>query len=189
MSEWNAETAEWYAANYGEYATNRLAINALKFEPDAVIVDVGCGTGAALRHAAHRVPRGTLIGIEIIPRMIEIAHERTASHQYQSRIEFREGSAEKLPVDDAAADLVLAFDSFDHWQDKSRGLSEIRRVLRPAGQIAVVKDGGLPGGKKARQGFLDELKRSGFDVISEQHLDGEDVSFTLWCLIPHNSSS
>lgn len=180
MSEWNAETAEWYATNYGEYATNRLAIDALEFEPDSVIVDVGCGTGAALRHGAPRVPRGTLIGIEIIPRMIEIAHERTASHKDQSRIEFRQGSAEKLPVDDSSADLVLAFDSFDHWQDKSGGLTEIRRVLRPKGQFAVVKDGGLPDGKKARQGFLDELEGSGFRVISEQRLEGEDVSFTLW---------
>jgi hypothetical protein len=46
MSDWNAETAEWYAANYGEYATNRLAADALEVAPDAVIVDVGCGTGS-----------------------------------------------------------------------------------------------------------------------------------------------
>lgn len=180
MSEWNADTAEWYAKNYGEYATNRLAIDALELEPDSVIVDVGCGAGAALRHAAPRVPQGTLIGVEIIPRMLEIARERAASHKDRSRIAFRHGSAEKLPVDDTSADLVLAFDSFDHWQDTSRGLREIRRVLRPQGRLAVVKDGGLPGGKKARQGFLEELEAAGFQVISEQDLQGEDVSFTLW---------
>ena len=41
MSAWNTETAEWYAAKYGEYATNRLAADAVDVAPDAVIVDVG----------------------------------------------------------------------------------------------------------------------------------------------------
>ncbi len=184
MGEWNAETAEWYAKKYGEYATNRLAVDALEVSPDAVIVDVGCGTGAALRHVAPRVPDGTLIGVDPIPRMIEIAHERAASHPEGARIDFREGPAEKLPVDDASADVVFAFDSIDHWQDLERGLAEIRRVLKHAGQLVVVKDGGVPSGAKARAAFLSQLEASGFDVTSEQALDGEDVSFTMWlCVI------
>ncbi|MCB0059422.1 MAG: class I SAM-dependent methyltransferase, partial [Caldilineaceae bacterium] len=80
MSTWTSETAEWYARHYGEYATNRLAVDALTFPLDAVIVDVGCGTGAALRHAAGRVTSGSLIGVDPVPRMVEIARERTANH-------------------------------------------------------------------------------------------------------------
>lgn len=180
MNEWNAETAEWYASKYGEYATNRLAVDALDFTPDAAIVDVGCGTGAALRRAATRVTKGTLIGVDPVPRMLDIARERTAPHPAQSRIEFREGSAEDLPVDDASATVVLAFDSFDHWPDKARGLTEIRRVLRPQGQLVVVNDGGVPGGTKARHVFLDEIERSGFHVIRERQIDEHEVSFTMW---------
>ena len=89
MSEWNTETAEWYAARYGEYATNRLAVAAIDLAPDSVVVDVGCGTGSALRHLAGR-SSGSLIGIDPVPRMIEIARERTASHPDGARIEFHE---------------------------------------------------------------------------------------------------
>lgn len=188
MDEWNAETADWYAKKYGEYATNRLAVDALDLSPDVVIVDVGCGTGAALRHVAARIPDGRLIGVDPVPRMVEIARERAASHPEGSRIDFREGPAEKLPLDDDSADIIFAFDSYDHWQDKQRGLAEIRRVLKPAGQLVVVKDGGLPGGAKARQGLLDELGHSGFEVTSEQALEGEAVSFSMWsCAVTDGS--
>ncbi|RLW69668.1 MAG: hypothetical protein B6D68_01770 [spirochete symbiont of Stewartia floridana] len=180
MGEWDAETAEWYAKTYGEYATCRLAVDAMEIAPDAVIVDVGCGTGAALRHVACRVPDGTLIGTDPTPRMVEIARERAASHPEGARIDFREGPAEKLPVDDASADIVLAFDSIDHWQNQERGLAEIRRVLKPGGQLAVVKDDGVSGGAEARRAFLDGLAASGFDVTSERAIEGEDVSFTMW---------
>ncbi len=67
MTEWNAEIAEWYADNYGEYPTNRLAIDALGLPMDAVVLDIGCGTGAALRHAAPRVTQGRLIGVDPVP--------------------------------------------------------------------------------------------------------------------------
>jgi ubiquinone/menaquinone biosynthesis C-methylase UbiE len=180
MNEWDAETAEWYAANYGEHATNRLAVEALELEPDSLVVDVGCGTGSALRHAASTVTQGSLIGVDPVPRMIELARERTAGHSAATRIEFRLGSAEDLPVDDAAADVVLAFDSFDHWQDKARGLSEIQRILRPAGRLVVVKDASVPGGQGARRAFVDALARAGFVVSREEQIEGEDVGFTLW---------
>jgi len=180
MGEWNAETAEWYAEKYGEYATNRLAVDALEVPPDAAIVDVGCGTGAALRHVAGRVPAGTLVGVDPIPRMIEIARERAAEHPEGARLDFREGPAEKLPVDDDCADLVLAFDSIDHWQDRAAGLAEIRRVLRLGGRLVVVKDGGVPGGAKAKRELVEILAQAGFEIRGEQVLVEGDVTCTMW---------
>jgi ubiquinone/menaquinone biosynthesis C-methylase UbiE len=184
MTEWNTETAEWYALHYGEYATNRLAVEALELHHDSVIVDVGCGTGSALRHAASAVTDGTLIGVDPVARMIEIAREETENHPAAPRIEFRQGSAEDLPISDAAADLVFAFDSFDHWQDKLCGLGEIRRILRPKGRLVVVKDSDLPGAAEARRGLTDALKVSGFIVVEVKEINGEDVNFTMWiCMV------
>ena len=180
MSEWNDETAEWYASNYGEYATNRLAVDALDIPDRSVVVDVGCGAGAALRRVASLGTGGKLIGIDPVPRMIEIARERALLHPQGARIEFRQGSAEELPVDDDSADLVLAFDSFDHWENKSCGMTEIRRALRPHGQLAITKDGSVPGGAKSRQELLDALATAGFEMLREQHIVEADVSLTLW---------
>jgi ubiquinone/menaquinone biosynthesis C-methylase UbiE len=180
MTEWDAETAEWYAEKYGEYATNRLGVEALELEPGMTIVDVGCGTGAALRHAAERVTEGRLIGIDPVERMLEIAREHTKGHPAEERIEFRLGSARSLPVDDACADLVLAFDSFDHWQDQRAGLAEVKRVLKPEGRLVVVKDRGSPGGRASRAAFEEAIDEVGFIIKHERDIDDEGVSFTMW---------
>ena len=180
MSNWNDETAEWYAANYGDYPTNRLAVDQLDLAPTACIVDVGCVTGAALRHASFTVTQGHLIGVDPIPRMIEIAEAQSAAHPHAERIEFRQGSAEAIPVEERNADVVFAFDSFDHWQDVDRALSEIRRILRPDGELVVVKDGGLPNAAAARNRVADMVTAAGFALQAQREVRGEGIVFTLW---------
>lgn len=180
MTEWNAEVAEWYAAKYGEYATNRLAVDAIDVRPDAVVVDIGCGTGSALRRIAPRVPEGRLLGLDPVPRMVAIATERAADDPNGQRIEFREGSAEELPLDDGSVDLVLAFDSIDHWKDRAAGLREVTRVLRPTGRVVMVKDGGLPGCSEAGRRFLGDLEDGDLIVEREERLAEGDVVCILW---------
>ncbi len=180
MSEWNTETADWYASKYGEYATNRLAVDAIDLAPDAVVVDVGCGTGSALRHASTRVTEGRLIGVDPVPRMLEIARERLVSHPAAARVEFREGSGESLPLEDGVADIALALGSIDHFDNRADGLREIRRVLMPRGRLVVVKDGGVPGGEGAKRAFLEELETTGFHLVRQVELCEGEVQCTLW---------
>ena len=180
VARWNAETARWYADKYGEYVTNRLAIDALQVAPDAVVIDVGCGTGCALRRLVAKVPDGTLIGVDPVPEMMQIARERAAQHPEGHRIEWRESPAERLPFADGYADVILAFDSFDHWQDRGAGLSEVRRVLRPDGRFVVVKDRDVTGAAAARRALVERLMRAGFAVDKIVPLDEGEVSCTMW---------
>ena len=180
MCDWTAETAEWYAEHYGEYATNRLAVDALHIPTDATIIDVGCGTGSALRRVASRAPDATLVGIDPVPRMLEIARERAARHPEGSRISFREGFAEELPVADGEADVIFAFDSFDHWRNQAEGLSEIRRALRRTGRLIVVKDASVPGSDDAEANVVSKLRETGFDVLARETLAEDDVACTMW---------
>jgi len=180
MSHWDSATAEWYAANYGEYATNRLAIRELALSKDSVIVDVGCGTGAALRHASSQVTDGRLIGIDPVPRMVEIAREKTASHAAAERIIYDVGAAEDLPLDEHLADYLFAFDSFAHWQDKMQGLREVSRVLKSSGRFVVVKDGGLPHESEEQKKFLYALEQSAFKVIQVKDVVDNEISFKMW---------
>ena len=85
-----------------------------------------------------------------------------------------------MPLQDAIADFVFAFDSFDHWTDKLRGFSEIRRILRPAGCLVVVKDGSVPGSKAAQQDFMDTLAKAGFEVKNERTIEKAELSFSMW---------
>lgn len=186
MSKWDTKTAEWYADKYGEYATNRLGVEALKLGAGFTVVDIGCGTGCALRHASDQVTNGSLIGIDPVPRMIEIAQEKTAGHSAADLIVYHQASAEELPIEDASADVVLAFDSYDHWQDQPGGLGEVRRVLKINGRFVVLKDGGLPNGEDAETGFIAGLVGAGFKVVKQEHFQADDVIFTQWICVLDN---
>lgn len=177
MSQWTNDTAEWYAEKYGEYPTNRLALDSIKFAQNSVVVDIGCGTGAALRHIASLAPRAELIGIDPVDRMIEIAQERASKHPEGARLQFRQGAAELLPVEDETVDLVLAFDSIDHWTNRRKGLQEVQRILKHTGKLVIVKDGGVP---KSQNDLTRELKQAQFAVESQQLIEAENITFTVW---------
>ena len=179
MTEWNDETAEWYAEKFGDYPTNRLAVAELDLQSDVTVLDIGCGTGTALRFAAEKVVNGSLIGIDPVPRMVEIAREQTNDHPAANRITFQEGSAEDLPLNTNVADFVFAFDSIDHWTDLNRGLSEVLRVLKPGGTLVVVKDLEVPAAKKRIAELKTKLESSSFSILDQRDMNKEGIRFVL----------
>lgn len=180
MREWDAEAAEWFAERYGEYATNRLCIDEVDFPPGSVVVDIGCGTGYGLRRVAARVADATLIGIDPVPRMLEIARTRTAASEHAGRIEFRSGRATAIPVQTGRADFVLAFDTFDYWSDAAAGMAEIGRVLGPHGRFIALKDAGDDNADASRKAFLEALSASSLQLLDERKLSEGSVTCTRW---------
>jgi ubiquinone/menaquinone biosynthesis C-methylase UbiE len=182
MSEWNDETAEWYAKNYGDYPTNRLAVDQVELHDECLIVDIGCGTGSALRHASLKIKNGILIGVDPIPRMIEIAVSMTKDHPGMDQISFKVGSAEDIPIEDDLADYVFAFDSIDHWQDVDTGLNGVKRIIKPEGLFIIVKDKSVPSSKKSLKQLREKLDSSGFIFKKQKEVKTEDIEFSLWIL-------
>jgi len=107
------------------------------------VVDVGSGAGFDSFVAAHQVgPTGKVIGIDMTEEML--AKSRSAASKLGlSNVEFREGLAEKLPVEDGWADVVICNGVINLCADKKGAFSEIYRVLRPGGllQFADIANG------------------------------------------------
>lgn len=98
------------------------------------VLDVGCGTGYVLRQLAARLPRASeFLGVDAAPKMIEVA--RSASPD--ERLNFMRGTAERLPADESAYDLVVSTTSFDHWTDQAAGIRECARALAPGGHLVL----------------------------------------------------
>jgi ubiquinone/menaquinone biosynthesis C-methylase UbiE len=97
------------------------------------VVDVGCGTGIELaRLAAASDPAVQFIGVEPAAKMRELAAARTADY---ANVEIVDGSFEDLPLAEQSVDFLYSILAF-HWvADLERSVSEIGRVLRPAGKI------------------------------------------------------
>jgi len=97
------------------------------------VVDVGCGTGAALVHLASRLePATRLIGIEPAPGMRAIADQRTAG---LPNVRILEGRFEALPLADASVDQLYSIHAF-HWvREVDRAIAELHRVLAPQADL------------------------------------------------------
>lgn len=102
------------------------------------VLDVACGTGAAALAAASIVgPSGRVAGLDANPEMLAVARRKSAD------IDWREGVAETLPFDDASFDAVVSQFGFMFFDDRPRALSEMMRVLRPGGRLAVAVCGAV----------------------------------------------
>ncbi len=107
------------------------------------VVDGGSGAGLDSFLAARQVgPDGHVIGVDMTPEMLEKSRA-TAAELGLAHVEFREGLAEALPVEDGWADVVISNGVINLCADKHAVLTEIRRVLKPGGwlQFADIVNG------------------------------------------------
>lgn len=114
-----------------------------RLEPGERVVDVGSGAGFDSFVAATQVgPTGRVIGIDMTPEMLAKSRA-TAELLAFDHVEFREGFAEAVPVDDGWADVVISNGVINLCADKQVVFAEISRVLRPGGtlQFADIANG------------------------------------------------
>ena len=101
-----------------------------------VIVDLGCGPGAVTELILERVrdqqPPPHVIGVDPSPSALEKARAAISS----KFAEFVQGSAEWLSKLVKSADTVVFLNAIHLMPDKGQVLREIRRVLKPGGQLA-----------------------------------------------------
>jgi SAM-dependent methyltransferase len=99
------------------------------------VVDVGSGAGFDSLIAAGQIgPVGHVIGVDMTPEMLEKSRA-TAGELGLGNVEFRDGLAERLPVEDGWADVVISNGVINLCADKRAVFDEIRRVLRPGGRL------------------------------------------------------
>lgn len=114
-----------------------------RLQPGDHVVDVGSGSGFDTFIAAGQVgDRGKVIGVDTTPEMLEKSRA-TAELLGCTNVEFREGLAEQMPVEDGWADVVISNGVINLCADKKRVFHEIARILKPGGwlQFADIANG------------------------------------------------
>lgn len=111
-------------------------IRALALEPDAVIADIGSGTGYFAVRFAHMVPKGKVYGLDTEPDMVNYLAERAKREGLRNLISGRADAGDpRLPE---KADLAILVDVFHHVADRERYFSRLRESLKPGGRVAVI---------------------------------------------------
>lgn len=107
------------------------------------VVDVGSGAGFDSFVAAHGIGSdGRVVGVDMTEEMLAKSRANAADLAL-SNVEFREGLAEAMPVEDGWADVVISNGVINLCADKRAVFEEIQRVLRPGGilQFADIANG------------------------------------------------
>jgi ubiquinone/menaquinone biosynthesis C-methylase UbiE len=81
---------------------------------------------------------GLVAGIDTSPLMLMQATRRNAQLIQYGHVRLHRASALALPFADATFDIAVSANSVQIWPDQLAGVTEMRRVLKPGGQIAIV---------------------------------------------------
>jgi ubiquinone/menaquinone biosynthesis C-methylase UbiE len=108
------------------------ALGALDPGTEDRLLDVGCGSGAAVRAAAATVAHA--VGVDLSQGMIDRARELAGT---TPNVEFSVADAEALPFEDATFTALLCTTSFHHYPNPERAVAEMARVLTPDGRIVI----------------------------------------------------
>jgi len=121
--------------NFFQFLQKRV-ISLLDLREGQHFLDIGCGTGWAVRYAASTVEsKGEFYGIDISPKMIEKARENCGSCE---NIHFYKADAETLPFENDFFDFIICTNSFHHYFSPSKALAEVYRVLKPGGRFFLL---------------------------------------------------
>jgi SAM-dependent methyltransferase len=93
------------------------------------VLDVACGTGNGALAAAER--GADAVGVDFEPELLALAHEQAPN------VEFVEGDAAALPLEDASFDVVLSLFGVMYAPDHEQAAAELTRVTTPGGRIAL----------------------------------------------------
>jgi len=130
-------------------------------QPDWLALDIATGTGHTALALAPHVRR--IVGTDLTPEMLAEARQLQAQHGL-ANVEFGLADAHALPLADASLHLITCRRAAHHFSNITLALQEMRRVLRPGGQL-VIDDRSVP-----EDDFVDECMNELDRYHDESHV-------------------
>ena len=111
-------------------------IQALGLKPDALVADLGAGTGYFAVRLARMLPKGTVYAVDVEPDMVRHLAARAAREKLKNMTAVESAPSDaRLP---AKVDLVLLVDVYHHIDDRERYFRKLAGSLAPGGRLAVI---------------------------------------------------
>ena len=133
-------------------ATIRLA-DLLGFRGGERVLDIGSGIGGPSRFLASRYGC-QVAGIDLTAEFCRVAEMLTRLTGLTDKVGYRQGNALDLPFEDMSFDVVWSQNASMNIADRDRLYSEMHRVLKPGGRLALQEVVGRPRRRAALPGAL-----------------------------------
>jgi len=147
-------------------------IQALGLRPDAVIADIGAGTGYFAVRFANMVPAGKVYAVDVEPDMVRYLAERAKKEKRANLVAVKGAAGDpRLPE---KADLVVLVDVYHHIELRERYFRALAASLKPGGRVAVIDfrmdspSGPPKSARVAPERVKAELAAAGY-ALSEEH--------------------
>ncbi len=129
------EVAEKYERQMGRWSRQLapLLVEFVAIPENAIVLDVGCGTGSLATTIARLTKAAKIVGIDASKSFIEYASAQCAD----GRVEFATGDAQKLAYPDASFDCCLSLLAINHIKNAPQAVLEMRRVTKSGGVVAT----------------------------------------------------
>ena len=143
-------------------------------------LDVGTGTGEIAFHVARTAGAGsTVVGVDITPKMLELAERKEKEMDLPVKIDWRVGDALNLEFEEGSFDLVTSGYMLRNVTDILQAVSEMHRVLAPGGKVVVAE---LSKPKNAVVRFfynlyMKRVKRYGRKYDKGKSIDGRQSAY------------
>ncbi len=140
-------TLMWASSRVGKLRARDRLLDRLSLRGDETVLDVGCGHGLLLLGAAHRLPRGRAIGVDLWSQRDQQDNSADATRAnadtegVRDRVDVRDGDMRALPLDDATVDAVISSLAVHNLPDapaRATAVREMIRVTRPGGRVAIL---------------------------------------------------
>jgi ubiquinone/menaquinone biosynthesis C-methylase UbiE len=131
--QWDEMRAGYFTEHMRDAAIAKAgAMDSSPLRPEAVVADVGTGTGFVALGLAPKVAK--VIGFDASPAMLAVARRNLAAFP---NVELRQASGDRLPLPDGALDAAFANMYLHHAPDPAGAIKELVRVLRPGGVLCL----------------------------------------------------
>jgi len=117
-----------------KYGWQRWLFDQIRFAPQNRILELGCGTGALWLENLDRIPAGMEIVVSDLSSGLVAQTQQSPINSYPG-FQFKVIDAQSIPYEDDRFDIVIASHMLYHVPDRTKALSEIRRVLKPTGSL------------------------------------------------------
>jgi SAM-dependent methyltransferase len=119
-----------------EWQKPHEVIQALRLAPDAVVADVGAGTGYFSARLAAMLPKGKVYAVDVEPDMVRHLAER-AKREGRGNMQAVQGAPHDTRLPEKV-DLVLFVDVHHHIDERERYFTKLKGSLKPGGRVAII---------------------------------------------------
>lgn len=146
-------------------------IQALALKPDAVVADIGAGTGYFAVRFAHMLPKGRVFGIDTEPDMVKYLAARAKKENLGNLTTVAaEPGNPRLPE---KADLIILVDVYHHVEKREHYFRQLQQSLKPDGRVAIIDfrmdspEGPPPSARIAPERVKKEMQSAGYTLTQE----------------------